>query len=175
MRAPTIISCCAILALSLSCAVTRDLELRSAGPEFGRQMSVYLESRTFASKARLAIEIISDKWRRTFSRSEIANAMADGSEYETFELGICLSESAWPTPDVVVVLVKNCLGHVTLVAIDFRTSRIGPGDQYRDSIRQSLQRRYPTELIGNRKDPLQWINEPEARLAYQFKRDVSFD
>ncbi len=170
MRAPTIILCFAIIALSLSCAVTRDPELRSAGPEFGRQMSVYLESRTLVPKTRLAIETISDKGRRMFSQSEISNAMADGSEYETFELGICLSESAWPTPDVVVVLVKNCLGHVTLVAIDFRTNRIEPGVQYRDAIRKSLQARYPREMAGNRQDPLQWINEPEARLAYQSKR-----
>ena len=136
-------------------------------------MLLFLENSTVVPKTRLRIEIVSEKGRRSFNQTEISNPGTSGNEYETFEGGICLSESAWPTPEVVVVLVKNCLGYVTLVAITFNDGRIIPGDKYSDSIRNVLQKRYRLEFSEKRQDPLQWINGQEANLAYLSRRRKS--
>ncbi len=66
-----------------------------------------------------------------------------------------------------MVQVKNCLGHVTFVAIDCDGMRMMSGDGYGDSIREVLRKRYRAELNGSREDPLQWINREAAREAYR--------
>ncbi len=170
MRLWTKIAILVAVSIGMWCCGSRDLELSSRGPVPGREVRVYLQSSFFDARNRLQIEILGGRGSRRFGPSDIEKAGVDAADTHEFEWGACLTESAWPTSDIVVVLVKNCLGSVTIVAYDYSSGRLMSADRFLDSMRDAIRASYRSVMKDPEQDPLVWVNSREANIEYKVSR-----
>lgn len=153
-----------------SCAADRQIELVSSGPSKGRQIRLVIESSVISPKARLAIEAIDGDRVIRFEPSEVSKIGDESPGYNTFELGVCFSEIAWPDEKTAVVLVKNCLGRTTILAIDYELAQLRAGATFVDSLRRSIEARYQMQLKSKQQDALEWVDTDEAAKEYRWRR-----
>jgi hypothetical protein len=153
-----------------SCTADRQVELVSSGPNKSRQIRLVLESSVISPKARLAIEAIYGDRVVRFEPSEVSKIGDESLGYNTFELGVCFSEIAWPDDNTAVIFVKNCLGKRTMVAVDFELARLRSGASFDDSLRRSIELRYKKQLKSKQQDVLEWVDTDEAAKEYRWRR-----
>lgn len=156
----------------LSCgAETRDLELVSSALGVERRVEVLLERPRPLAKGHLIVQLVEGSRRIEFGPLEIERmAGVVGASREVFEADICLAEIAWASRNEAVVLVKNCLGHVTMFAVACEKKTLVSAEGFHHVLRRALYNRYRRNPGVTEENALEWIRGDSANIAYQSKK-----
>jgi hypothetical protein len=148
-----------------ACGPTKtSVRCSSRSPEGTRQVSVLLYHEA-GSISTWRVNVRESTANREYSADEIASLTQNVVEDSEAPLGLCFCETAWSEESTEIV-VKNCLGLVTLLEYNFRTRTLRSSDMLSPALTRAIRTAYGSHTTFPNGE-LAWIRGGEVDNLYR--------